>query len=628
MDDWGLVRELLGATCRLIFLGGKGGTGKTTAAAAAGLFLAACSKDPVLIFSTDPAHSLKNAFSGHPMPENLTIEELDPSASIQWFSSRHREPLGQLLNEGTFLLADEIDRTLDLPLPGLEEWWMLTRIIEAVEGNSRRTVIVDTAPWGHTRRLLRIPALLSSLVALLESLAAKPRYLRQRFGGSLPPETVEYLAETRGFVEKANWILKDPGKTRFIPVCTPQEIVVAGTQRLLRGLDEMGITTPVLLVNKIPAATGGCPVCLMFSRLEHLQLGSDLFPGRARILLPRLPASEWIPASLWKRPDFQSPCAGPLPGPPRVAWPLQLRLEGPDLWIVGGKGGTGKTTVASALASVLALGFPDRRISLVSTDPAHSLADALATSGSAPETLPGNLQIEEVDALEVARQTLSGLAEEIKGVFRQTSGANLPFEERAFQLLLEMGPPGLEEVFSLLRVARLLDDPLRTVVVDCAASGHMIKLLETPKILENWLRLFTGVLLAHSEILGTPRLLQETMRRSREVRWLRRLLTDASRTRFVGVLTPERLCFLETRDLASALTRLGIFQAGFVLNQVHPRNEPCAECAGRNKVEWELLDEMKSVTAAPVAILERGSLPTGFARISSLGKALFIPETA
>ena len=140
---------------RLLFFGGKGGVGKTTCAAAAALRYASRSpQGSYLLVSTDPAHSLADSLGDFQPPHNLTVLEFNAQNSVDTFKAKHRSKFAEIAARGTFLDEEDIRRLLDLSLPGLDELMALLSIAESAESRVYDLIVVDTAPTGHTLRLL------------------------------------------------------------------------------------------------------------------------------------------------------------------------------------------------------------------------------------------------------------------------------------------------------------------------------------------------------------------------------------------------------------------------------------------------------------------------------------------
>src|SRR5262249_26481037 len=148
--------------------------------------LALAQADPggrFLLVSVDPAHSLADCLAGSSVPKNLEVIELDAQQGLLNFRAQHGETLREIAERGTFLDEEDIDRFIDLSLPGLDEIIAFLRISDWLTSDSYRTIIVDTAPSGHTLRLLTMPELLRAWLDALDSLLAKYRYMKQLYHG-------------------------------------------------------------------------------------------------------------------------------------------------------------------------------------------------------------------------------------------------------------------------------------------------------------------------------------------------------------------------------------------------------------------------------------------------------------
>ncbi|MBI2226728.1 MAG: ArsA family ATPase, partial [Betaproteobacteria bacterium] len=222
---------------RLLLFGGKGGVGKTTCASAAALHLAR--KYPArsfLLVSTDPAHSLADCLgddyapSPQPSPrsrgegrvrgvENLTLRELDPQESLARFKARHEEHLRTIALRGTFLDQADVAKLLDLSVPGLDEVMALLEIVAWLKEERYACIVVDTAPAGHTLRLLGLPALMRQWVAALDTMLAKHRYMARLYRGAYHKDAVDlYLEQTAADLTNLWALLRSPERCRFVPV--------------------------------------------------------------------------------------------------------------------------------------------------------------------------------------------------------------------------------------------------------------------------------------------------------------------------------------------------------------------------------------------------------------------------
>src|SRR5437764_9556047 len=162
------LREAIDALAsrRVLLFGGKGGVGKTTVSAAAALHLAETRK--VILFTTDPASNLSDLFTDNRQPttENLTIESLDAERLYARFLEANLASFIEVADRGTYLDRDELRRFFELALPGIDELMAWMRIGELAESGIA-TVVVDTAPTGHTLRMLSSAGHFAQLAAAL-----------------------------------------------------------------------------------------------------------------------------------------------------------------------------------------------------------------------------------------------------------------------------------------------------------------------------------------------------------------------------------------------------------------------------------------------------------------------------
>ena len=270
---------------RLLLFGGKGGVGKTTCATAAALLLARRFPERSwLLFSTDPAHSLRDSVAGTALPEQLEIVEFDAPGYLEEFRRRHGRQLQTIAERGTFLDSEDIERFLSLSLPGMDELFgFLDLARRAQQGEGREGIVVDTAPSGHTLRLLAMPELLREWISVLDTMLAKHRYMKQLFARAYAPDEVDrFLDELSESVESAEALLRDPRRCRFVPVMLAERLSVAETAALVVELTRLQIPADELVVNQL-APLGGCPGCAgaRESQLRELRRLPAELQGRA-----------------------------------------------------------------------------------------------------------------------------------------------------------------------------------------------------------------------------------------------------------------------------------------------------------------------------------------------------------
>jgi arsenite-transporting ATPase len=254
--------------------------GKTTCAAAAALLLAGQRPERrVLLLSTDPAHSLADALElplgddERPVSrrlDNLRARELDAARSFAEWRARHLDAVEDWLEGAGGAAEREAWRDLlDLAPPGLDELSAVSALLDALSGSGGAPaydlVIVDTAPTGHTLRLLETPAAMLEWVQALIALLLKYRDVTGL--GSLAAELVELSRSLRGLLE----LLRDPARTGFLVVTRAAELPRRETVRLLAALDRLGLAVPALIVDAVLAA--GCPRCDPAVRAQEREIG-------------------------------------------------------------------------------------------------------------------------------------------------------------------------------------------------------------------------------------------------------------------------------------------------------------------------------------------------------------------
>jgi arsenite-transporting ATPase len=248
-----------------VLYGGKGGVGKTTMAAATALSSAA-GGTPTLVVSTDPAHSLSDTLETE-IPAKparvredvpLYAAEIDPDAAVEESIAFAEE--GAMGGLGK-MLGDEgpMDALMGGSMPGADEAAAMQMLLRYIDDERFDRVVIDTAPTGHTLRLLELPEVMDTMVGrilqLRERLGGMMDGLKGVFGGGDeeldPEEDLDDLRVLRDRIEHLRVILRDPQRTDFRVVMVPEEMSVMESERLLARLEEFEIPVGTVVVNKV-----------------------------------------------------------------------------------------------------------------------------------------------------------------------------------------------------------------------------------------------------------------------------------------------------------------------------------------------------------------------------------------
>jgi len=238
-------------------------------------------------------------------------------------------------------------------------------------------------------------------------------------------------------------------------------------------------------------------------------------------------------------------------------------------WLLfAGKGGVGKSTCAAAAALHLA---QTKHVLLLSTDPAHSLGDVFGQRfDNAPRPLVGvpTLHVREVDAAEEMTRLRQTYVAAVDEAFARIARAGAG-DQAAFRDLIDLAPPGIDEVMAIADVAEAILDGkggYDVIVTDTAPTGHALRLLQTPAILRGWTQALMTILLKYREIAGAGSLAALLVQLSKRLRGLQQVFADPARARVVVVTRPAALPSAESRHLIAELDRLHFAVAGVIVN--------------------------------------------------------------
>jgi arsenite-transporting ATPase len=532
MGPW----QFLDRATRVLFFTGKGGVGKTSLSCAVAVALARSGKR-VLLVSTDPASNLDEVLgvrlTSEPTAvagaEGLWALNIDPEAAARAYRERVVGPYRGILPEAAIRsMEEQLSGACTVEIAAFDEF---TKLL----GDERATseydhILFDTAPTGHTLRLLKLPGAWTGFIA-------------ENTSGTSCLGPLSGLQAQQALYESSLRTLSDPAKTTLVLVSRPEPTALAEAERTRAELVEIGIANQYLFLNAVFAASDRsdkAAVALEARGREALAKMPAALAALPRLEVPLLPfaplgitnlarvfASE---AAVAADVDSEVQDGIELPGP-LVSLIDEIETMGRGVVMTMGKGGVGKTTIAAAIAVELA--HRGHRVHLSTTDPAAHLSATVA-GGAA------GLQVSRIDpAAETRRYTEEVLAK---------SAAHLDEQGKAL-LEEDLRSPCTEEIAVFRAFAETVARGEQGfVVLDTAPTGHTLLLLDAAQAY-------------HREVLRSmsdmPDSVQNLLPRLRDSRFTRVLL----------VTLPEATPVHEAGKLQEDLLRAGIRPFAWVINQ-------------------------------------------------------------
>lgn len=580
---------------RFLFFTGKGGVGKTSIACATAMVLARQGRK-VLLVSTDPASNVGQVFGlriGNtitPVPgtPGLSALEIDPDEAAEAYRERIVGPVRGLLPDAELAsISEQLSGSCTTEIASFNEF---TELLTDSDGRLGRFdhVLFDTAPTGHTIRLLQLPG-------------SWTEFLNEGKGDASCLGPLAGLDKQRSVYAAAVDALADPDRTRLVLVARAQSVTLNEISRTHRELAAIGLTHQYVVINGVlpPPADDSDPLASAIYRREQEAIAA-LPEGLRALPLDRveLKAADIVGvdalAALFTRdvvlaPEPRTPLASDAAGKPLDA-PLvglidEIATGDKGLIMCMGKGGVGKTTVAAAIAVALAeRGHP---VHLTTTDPAGHLTETLAGSLD-------NLTVSSIDPVEATRAYREHVL--------ATKGASLDAQGRRL-LTEDLRSPCTEEVAVFQAFSRVISESRRQfVVVDTAPTGHTLLLLDA-----------TGSY--HREVarmLGDRHFTTPLMR-----------LQDPEATKVIIVTVAETTPVLEAAGLTSELDRAGIHPWAWVINNsLAAANPTSALLRRRAAVEVPHIATVREVYADRIAVLPLlAAEPVGIAALAALAGA-------
>lgn len=607
-----------------LFFSGKGGVGKTTMASATAVGEAERGRK-TLIVTTDPASNLADVFEqpiGHQVSlidgvPNLSAMEINPDKATEEYRDRILGPLRAVMPDDVVKALEEQFRS-----PCTTEMASFDRFVDFMDRDDFDLVIFDTAPTGHTIRLLALPVDWS---AYIEASA--------KGSGQTCLGPVQAIQESKAKYDRAIALLTDPLQTRFIFVLQPDQTAIFETERSSGELQRIGVRSQELIVNGILSAE----VCdRPFFRKRYEMQQQHVAEIRQRFRLPirevRLRDSEVkgvaslrqvartlqggeAPLTVAPAPQVRIPKAEfNRYRPPTEFTQLLTPKDGATKAIFfAGKGGVGKTSVSCITAVYLArLGL---KTLLLTTDPASHIGQVLEVPvGDHPEPVAAipDLWATRIDPKQASEEYKARILAEARSRYS---------EEMLLAMREELESPCTEEIAAFDKFTEYAESNGYDVIIfDTAPTGHTLRLLELPFDYSQQVELMVTTTREGGAL--------RTDTRARFDHIISRL-TDPERSVFVFVVYPEYTPIVEARRAMLDLKEAGIPTQFVVANQVIPADQATNEFfRKRRSMQLRYLGDIESKFGAPVLVLpllEKEII--GLAAVSQAARLLFEQTT-
>ncbi len=584
---------------RFLFFTGKGGVGKTSLACATAMQLAAQGQR-VLLVSTDPASNVGQVFglaignqvTAVPEVPRLWALEIDPQAAAQGYRDRIVGPVrGVLPDDVVKGIEEQLSGACTTEIAAFDEF---TALLTDDSLDARyEHIIFDTAPTGHTIRLLQLPGAWSGF---LESGKGDASCLGPLAG--LEKQRSQYAAAVAA--------LADGTRTRLVLVARAQQSTLREAARTHGELHAIGLGQQYLVVNGVfpPGEAAQDPLAAAICRREQAVLAAmppalqalptdlvalkpfNLVGGEALRQLLVETAAAPVPGDAGAQPDIDLP---------RLAALVDgIAADGHGLVMLMGKGGVGKTTLAAAVAVELAhRGFA---VHLSTSDPAANLEQTL---GGALE----NLTVSRIDPHEVT--------ERYRQQVLAAKGAKLDAAGRAL-LEEDLRSPCTEEIAVFQAFSRTIREAgKKFVVMDTAPTGHTLLLLDATGAYHRDIVRQMGSTGVH---FTTPMM----------------QLQDPKQTKVILVTLAETTPVLEAANLQNDLRRAGIEPWAWVINNSVAAarvTSPLLRQRARNELrEIDAVTTQHATRWAIVPLLSEE--PVGIARLLELAGSRFQAQAA
>ena len=640
---------------KLAIFGGKGGTGKTTSAAAAAICLTKIyPSKKILIISSDPAHSLGDSLGMSIGAHKVTVDgvpnlealEIEPAPLLEDFKKKHEKEINEIIQRAGFYGQINVKEFLSFSLPGMEEMMIFLHVAEKYkytwyQPQEADIIVLDTAPTGHTLRLLDMPQMMDEWMDVVDQSLMKYKIHPRLYAsgskyhqGDLVDQMVEKM---RADFKAVKEMLTNREQTEFVPVLIPEAMAIEETKDLIRVLKEKHIQVNSIVINRVRSSNGTCPFCASKAedQSESIKEIEKAFEDHSLIKVPLFPyeiqgirsleryADVLMEDIQGKELEVNANEFGVSP-----AHPINHPWIDPEVKFVmfGGKGGVGKTSMAAAMAVHLARKYPDQKVLIYSVDPAHSLADSFGMeigdkitpiqwSASGPEgpmprrvgsgqwsvaTDNTNLFAMEIDSEHLLHDFIEDYRAIIRDAFdtwesMRENKMELRFDRNVMAMFARTAPPGMCEVFALEKLTEFINETkFDWYILDTAPTGHLLVLLEFPNLVREWLsRAYRGLLKYQVQIALTNlgELGNRILKSTQLVNKIHQILTNPKVSQLVTVTIPEAMGVEETNRLLVSVKSMGVPCSNIFVNMVTPPSD-CGFCSSKRGSEERYIQKL------------------------------------
>ena len=614
------IVEPSGSETEFVFFSGKGGVGKSTVSCATATWLADNGYETLLV-TTDPAPNLSDIFGqeiGHEVTDiegvdTLSAIEIDPDAAAEEYRQETIEPMGELLDDEQIAAVEE-----QLNSPCVEEIAAFDNFVDFMDSPEYDVVVFDTAPTGHTIRLMELP---SDWNAELEK------------GGSTCIGPAASMEDKKADYERAIDTLQDSEQTSFAFVGKPEDSSIDEIQRSTSDLGELGIESQLLIINGyLPESV--CEDPFFDGKREDeqavIERAESEFDADAMAIYPLQPGEiagldllSDVSGVLYdgdeatvdvgsatnvdteESADFDS-----LTDPDAVIEQLEP-VDGETRYLFfTGKGGVGKSTIAATSATKLAEAGYETLV--VTTDPAAHLEDIFGEPvGHEPTSVSqANLHAARIDQEKALEEYREQVLDHVTEMYENKEDTEVDVEAAIANVEEELESPCAEEMAALEKFVGYFDaEGYDIVVFDTAPTGHTLRLLELPSDWKGFMDLGSltkGAAPAKGDQYDN---VIETMQ-------------NPDKSSFAFVMYPEYTPMMEAHRAAEDLKdQVGIETAFVVANYLLPEEYGNnAFFANRRAQQQQYLGDIKDRFETPMMIAPlRRDEPIGLSELSAFG---------